>query len=174
MTESSKHRPAFGTSKQLIELTTLNYQSAYICPICRHGQIAALAMMDAFACDFCRHIFTGNLQQQTVQVVDSAQPMAWRWTGRTWQGVHRGDANLTVVVWLISAVVMLLPPSLVWLSAYIFPPLPGSRWAWFPAVWVGCTFFLHFTMVAWLIAEHYQFPFYVSSKIRLQTLFDRR
>lgn len=174
MTSPSKPRSlSTASSKRPIE-PTLNFQSAYICPICRHGHISGLAMMDAFACDFCRHIFTGNLQQQTVQVVDSTQPMVWRWSGRNWQAMHRGDANLTVVIWAVGMVVMLLPPSLVWLSSYIFPPLPGSRWAWFPTLWVGCTFLVHFLMVAWLIAEHYQFSFYVSSKIRLQTLFDRR
>ncbi|MBD0269899.1 MAG: hypothetical protein ICV77_16605, partial [Cyanobacteria bacterium Co-bin8] len=43
--------------------------STYLCPVCRHGQIEAMTLMDAFACNFCRHIFEVNLEQQTVQVV---------------------------------------------------------------------------------------------------------
>ena len=68
MTESSHHRydseghqPATVSkqkakqarkAKQAIEWRDLNYQDTYICPVCRHGQIAALTLMDAFACDF--------------------------------------------------------------------------------------------------------------------------
>ncbi|WP_242050792.1 hypothetical protein [Oculatella sp. FACHB-28] len=160
-------------SPEATENTQLSYQGTYLCPVCRHGQITELTLMDAFACSFCRHIFTANLESQTVQVVDSSQPMSWRWTGRTWQVAHRDELNLTLVIWLVGIAVALMPPSIVWLSAYTFPPLPGSRWAWFPAVWVGCTLFIHLLLVAWLLAEHYQVPFYVSSKIRLRSLFDR-
>jgi hypothetical protein len=150
---------------------TLNYEESYLCPVCRHGQITGLTLMDAFACDFCRHIFTANLKEQTVQVVDSSQPMSWRWVGRRWQVAYRDDLNLSTLIWIISIVVITLPPSLVGLAAYIFPPLPGSRWAWFPFAWAGGTLVIHLGMVLWLIAEHYQIPFYVSTKIRLQAAF---
>lgn len=153
---------------------SLNFESVYVCPVCRHGQIANLVLMDAFACDFCRHIFTANLADQTVQVVDSSQPMSWRWSGRGWQVAHRDELDLTLVIWLVSAALVVLPSSLVWLSAHTFPPLPDSAWAWFPTVWVGCTFLIHFLMVSWLIVEHYQLPLYVATKIRLRQLFGRR
>jgi hypothetical protein len=152
----------------------LDFQGTYLCPVCRHGQITGLTLMDAFACDFCRHIFTANLSDQTVQVADSSQPMSWRWNGRRWQVAYQDELNLTVVIWLVSAALVLLPPALVWLSAYTFPPLPGSAWAWFPTAWVGCTFSIHFLMVSWLIAEHYQLPLYVSTKIRLRQLLGQR
>jgi hypothetical protein len=130
--------------------------------------------MDAFACNFCRHIFTANLQEQSVQVVDSSQPMSWRWNGRNWQIAYRDDINLTVVIWIIAIVLTVLPSSLVWLSAYTFPPLPGSPWSWFPKVWVICTLLVHLGLVAWLMVEHYQFPIYIAIKIRLRGLFERR
>lgn len=152
----------------------LNYQESYLCPICRHGQISAIALMDAFACDFCRHIFTANLREQTVRVEDSSQAITWRWNGRTWQAARHINLDLSITIWLVGAVLVLLPPALVWLSSHTFPPLPGTVWYWFPTVWIGLTFVAHFLLVAWLLAEHYQLSFYVAFKVRLQDLFDRR
>jgi hypothetical protein len=156
------------------EPQSLSYHDTYLCPICRHGQIAGITLMDAFACNFCRHIFTANLTNQSVQVVDSSQPMTWRWNGRGWQSAYRDDPSLTMIVWIVAIVLITLPASIVWLCSYLFPPLPGSVWAWFPGVWVGCTFGIHLLMVGWLLAEHYQFPLYVANRIRLRQLLGRR
>lgn len=163
-----------GLSQRPSEGRHLTYQESYLCPICRHGQISALALMDAFACNFCRHIFTANLPNQTVQVVDSSQPLTWRWNGRHWQSTHRDDPSLTAVVWFASIVLVMLPAAIVWLMSYLFPPLPGSLWSWFPSVWLGCTFGVHLLMVSWLLAEHYQIPIYVASRVRLRGLLGRR
>lgn len=146
---------------------TLNYQETYLCPVCRHGQLTALTLMDAFACGFCHHIFTANLQTQAVHVADNPQRMGWRWTGQTWQALHVGNTNLTGLVWLMAGVLVLLPPALVGLAAYVFPPLEVSRWQ-FPVVWTTLTFAVHFSLVGWLLVEHYQFPMYVSLKVRLR------
>lgn len=129
--------------------------------------------MDAFACNFCRHIFTANLAAQSVQVVDSSQPMSWRWNGWTWQSAYQQDGNLAAVLWGVGIVLVVVPAGLVWLSAHTFPPLPGSKGAWFPAVWLGCTFFTHLFLVIWLTVEYYQFPLYVAGKIRLRRLLER-
>jgi hypothetical protein len=150
------------------EAVRLSYEGTYICPICRHGEIANLALMDAFACNFCRHIFTANLAEQTVQVVDSSQPMSWRWNGQQWKAAYRDDLNLTVMIWFIFAALVVFPSLIVWLPSQIFTPLPGSRWAWFPLVWTGCTFVVHALLAGWLIAEHYQIPFYIAGKIWLR------
>ncbi|HEY9619003.1 MAG TPA: hypothetical protein V6C78_01475 [Crinalium sp.] len=178
MTQPAPEQRGYSSAKvpavAIAETDGLSYQGVYTCPICRHGQISGLTLMDAFACNFCRHIFTANLQAQSVQVVDSAQPMSWRWNGRNWQVAYRDDLNLSLVVWLVALVLVALPTGIVWLSAHTFPPLPNSPWAWFPLVWVGCTFLVHFGLVAWLMAEHYQLPFYVAGKIRLRALFGRR
>ncbi|GAB4464023.1 MAG: hypothetical protein OHK0037_17540 [Elainellaceae cyanobacterium] len=165
--EHSKRSPA--SSQQANSRSRLlDFGDRYTCPVCRHGEITGLTLMDAFACNFCRHIFTANLADQSVQVADSVQPMVWRWTGWNWQSAYQTDPNLTTFVWLISVLLVLLPTSIVWLSSYTFPPLPGSPWSWFPAVWVSITFSAHLLMVAWLLAEHYQFPPYISSKVRLR------
>ena len=162
---SGKAQPAPGLGRQS---RLLDYQETYLCPICRRGHISALTLMDAFACNFCRHIFTANLPEQSIQVADSSQPMAWRWNGRNWQAAHHLDRDLTAIIWLVGGGLMVLPPSLIWLSYQIFPPLDGSTWQQFPLVWVGLTFTSHFLLVIWLLAEHYQIPFYVMLKVRWQ------
>jgi len=170
--EQSRNKTATGRLNS--DSSLLDYQGIYICPVCRHGHITGLTLMDAFACDFCRHIFTANLLAQSVQVVDSSQPMSWQWNGCNWRVAYRDESNMTVVIWLVSGALTILPPSLVWLSAHTFPPSPHSAWAWFPTVWVGCTFLIHFLMVSWLMIEHYQVPLYISSKIRFQQLLGQR
>lgn len=149
-------------------LTGLSCEETYTCPVCRHGQIKALTLMDAFACNFCRHIFTPNFQEQSIRVEDSSQPFIWRWTGRAWRPAQQDDFDLTLVIWLISVALVALPPALIWLSSYTFPPLPDSTWYWFPAVWTTIAFLLHFFLVLWLLLEHYQLPSYVALRIQLQ------
>lgn len=136
----------------------LSYQGVYTCPVCRHGEISAIALMDAFACDFCRHIFTANLEKQLLKMADSSQPLTWHWNGRNWQGVHRAGVELDGGIWVLAIAFIILPPTLVGLSAYLFPPLPGSPLSWLPTFWTGLTFVSHLTCVVWLIVEYYQFP----------------
>lgn len=169
--DQTRSKPA---AKLASEPVSLSYQGSYLCPVCRHGHISALTLMDAFACDFCRHIFTANLTTQSVQVVDSSQPMSWRWNGRSWQPAYRDAPSLTAIVWIISIALVTLPASIIWLSSVLFPPLPGSTWSWFPRLWMGCTFGVHFLMVAWLLVEHYQSPWYVSTRIRILQWLGRR
>lgn len=181
MTELSNQRDEFssdkfsaGKAQRIVDRRTLNYQETYVCPICRHGQISAIALMDAFSCNFCRHIFTANLSDQLVRVEDSSQPMTWHWNGRNWQAANQINVDLTITIWLVGALLVVLPPGLIWLSSHTFPPLPGSVWYWFPTIWIGLTFCFHFLFVAWLLAEHYQIPVYVAFKIRWQDWLGRR
>ncbi|MDX2100231.1 MAG: DUF2396 family protein [Leptolyngbyaceae cyanobacterium bins.59] len=157
--------PNPGTAKN----RSLNYGETYACPVCRQGQLAALTLMDAYACPFCRHIFTANLQAQSIQLADGIQPLVWRWTGQNWQALHQGSANLTWLVWLLGGILVVVPPSLVGLAAYIFPNSETDPWN-FPLLWTGLTFFIHFVLVSWLVAEHHQFPLYVALKIRVREL----
>lgn len=149
----------------------LTAKGAYVCPVCRHGNIEQLVLMDAFACGFCRHIFEADFEQQTVRVVDSSQgsqAMIWRWNGRSWRSRRVLDGNLTLFLWLISVALVLLPGSMIGVSLYIFPPLEGNPLPWFPLAWVVCTFALHLLLVSWLLAEHYQPTLYVMAKLRLR------
>ncbi|MEP0890581.1 MULTISPECIES: hypothetical protein [unclassified Leptolyngbya] len=165
MPESQSSSPKKRTGASIdLEARALSFQDTYLCPICRHGSITGLTLMDAFACDFCRHILTANLQEQTVQVVDT-QPMTWRWNGRRWLSGTLQNGQFTGLIWLVGIAVVILPPTLIGLSAYTFPPLPGSRWAWFPVAWAWTTLVVHLLMVSWLIAEHYQFSPYITGKV---------
>ncbi|MBE9179488.1 hypothetical protein IQ268_13035 [Oculatella sp. LEGE 06141] len=175
MTKPTPDRPTTHRTKSRSgESVRLSYQESFICPVCRHGQITGLTLMDAFACNFCRHIFTANLPEQTVQVVDSSQPMAWRWNGQNWTVAYRDELNLTALVWMVGSALVVLPAAIVWLSSHVFPPLPDSNWAWFPTVWVACTFTFHLLLVGWLLVEHYQLPLYVTGKIWIRGLFGQR
>ncbi len=144
----------------------LNYQDIYTCPVCRHGQLSELTLMEAFACNFCRHIFTANLREQSIRLEDSTQLFQWRWTGRDWKPMRQQDFDLTLVVWLTGLALVTLPPALIWLSYHTFPPLPDSSWQWFPLLWTTLAFVIHFLLVLWLLAEHYQFPPYVLLRIQ--------
>lgn len=135
----------------------LSYYDAYTCPVCRHGKIAALPLMEAFACNFCRHIFTANLEKQVITMADGQLPLTWHWTGQNWQGMTtRNSLGWGYRVGAIAFVV--LPTAIMGLGAYLFPALPGSRLSWFPWVWTGLTFFSHLACILWLILEYYQFP----------------
>jgi len=151
----------------------LDAVETYDCPVCRHGQIQAMTLMDAYACNFCRHILEANLDQQTVHIVDGVQPMGWRWLGWRWQPIYQGNVDITITLWVVGVALMILPAGIVALGAYLFPPLDpvdGVQWS---LVWATGTLVAHSAMVGWLIAEHYQFPLYVLAKIRLQRLVTR-
>ncbi|MGB3138502.1 MAG: hypothetical protein WBG38_06790 [Nodosilinea sp.] len=151
----------------------LDEHDTYDCPVCRHGQIQPMALMDVYACSFCRHIFDLNLDQQTVHVVDSVQSMGWRWQGRRWQPLYQTHSDITLLLWLVGLALVVLPAGIVALGSYVFPPLEapdGLNWS---LAWAVGTLVSHGTIVGWLVAEHYQFPFYVMGKIRLQRLVDR-
>lgn len=168
----SSHQPTAGLGT-ILSYQGLSYQGTYICPVCRHGQITALTLMDAFSCNFCRHIFTANLQEQSLRVEDSSQPFTWRWTGRGWRPVQQDDFNLTLVIWLVGVALVTLPPALIWLSYHTFPPLSDSSWYWFPILWTALAFLVHFILVLWLLVEHYQLPTYIALKVQLKRWLER-
>lgn len=152
----------------------LTLSDRYACPICRHGHIEALTLMEALACDFCRHIFTANLDTQVLRVEDSAQPLSWRWTGRSWQPVRHSRSEWTPALWFVAIALAIAPPGLIALGQYVFPPLPHSKGAaWFGPTWLGLAIVSHSVLVAWILLEHYQLPLYVSLKVRWQDFWMR-
>lgn len=145
-------------------LKTLSYHETYQCPACGSGELGAIALMDVFACDFCRHMFTANLQTQSVQLADSLSPMAWQWQGSRWQAAHHGNTSASLI-WAFCSGLTVVPVALIALSNYIFPPLEGSN---FPLMWIALTWVSHSAMSLWLLAEYHRWPWYVSSGIRLR------
>lgn len=144
--------------------TTLAFNQVYRCPACGSGKLRAMAMMDLFACDFCRHMFTANLQTQSLQLADSLQPMAWHWNGRRWRAAHQKD-TAAALVWTFAIGLVILPVALISLSNYVFPPSGGLK---FVIVWVTLTGLSHSLLSGWLLAEYHRWPWYVASRIRLQ------
>jgi hypothetical protein len=137
---------------------SLNYQGVYPCPICRHGEIRTLTLMEAFACNFCQHIFTANLEQQVLKMADSQLPLTWRWQGKGWQGMRQESLEFVWGYRFAGLVFILLPTTIVATGAYLFPPLPQSPLAWLPLAWVIATFCAHLFCLLWLVLEYYQIP----------------
>ncbi|MEM8503298.1 MAG: hypothetical protein AAF716_09120 [Cyanobacteria bacterium P01_D01_bin.1] len=149
--------------------TPLSYGLTYRCPACGSGEISAIAMMDVFACNFCRHMFTANLETQSVQLADTVRSRVWHWNGRRWRTAQQRD-TAAALVWGFSAVITVVPATLIALSNYIFPPLEASN---FPLMWIELTLVAHGVIACWLLAEYHHWPWYISSRIRLKHLRER-
>jgi hypothetical protein len=169
---SADHKPPLGRTRQLRSLQ-LDAAASYECPVCRHGQIQAMTLMDAYACNFCRHILEANLDQQTVHIVDGVQPMGWRWQGWRWQPIYQTPSDITLTLWVVGLALMVFPAGIVALGGYLFPPREGTTQVNWSLVWATATLLVHSVMVGWLIVEHYQFPPYVLAKIRLRRWLER-
>ncbi|MEL7050189.1 MAG: hypothetical protein AAGM45_00180 [Cyanobacteria bacterium J06588_5] len=153
---SAKHRVS----------TALTYRHGYRCPACGSGDLNPMAMMDVFACDFCRHMFTANLQTQSVQLADSLQPMAWHWTGQRWKAAYQSD-SAAALVWTFAVGIVFIPVLLIAVSNYVFPPSGGLK---FVMIWISLTWLSHSIIAGWLLAEYHRWPWYISSRVRLQRL----
>jgi hypothetical protein len=151
---------------------SLSFSNRYRCPICQHGNLAELVMIDAFACDFCRHIFTANLETQILIVEDSLQKLAWRWTCDRWLPVVQTEINLSITLWVVAIGIMVLPALLVGLPMVIFEPVNPSN-LWFPRFWFVATLVGHSTVGLWLLMEYYQWPPYITAKARLRIALGR-
>ncbi|MGL5081815.1 MAG: hypothetical protein ACRC8A_10040 [Microcoleaceae cyanobacterium] len=148
----------------------LSYDSEYPCPVCRCGQLSGITLMEAFGCNTCRHLFTVGARQNQLKIADREPAITWQWNGQTWQGEHIGNLELSWIYWLAAAALVCFPPSLIGLTALIFPP-PGGGLAWFPIIWTGVAFLAHLSLVLWLVTEAYQFPVLLYLKVRWQQWF---
>lgn len=141
------------------------------CPLCGHGNLSTLMMMDAMSCDFCRHIFSIDVAQPMVQepilrIEDSSHPLAWQWSGDQWQALSQVEQPLILWLWSLCAAIALIPSTLMGLAIHLFPSTPHSQGAWFSELWLCFTIGGHCLAALWLLAEHYQWPFYCRLKLR--------
>lgn len=143
-------------TQRLSKSTSLEPTGVYICPVCRHGQISQMVLMDAFACNFCRHILSVNFATQTIRLEDSSQGFRWQWVGQGWRSLHQRPIELTYTIVVLAILFVLMPPALVWLGYHTFPPLPDAPGQWFPLAWVGLTFLAHLALVLRLCLDLYQ------------------
>ncbi|WP_460195179.1 hypothetical protein [Thermosynechococcus sp. FA-CM-4201] len=131
----------------------LEANGVYLCPVCRHGQIAPMVLMDTYACNFCRHILSLDFGHQTARLEDSAMTFRWQWTGTNWRSLNTPPVSLTYTAIMLAILLVTLPPALIWLGYRIFPPLSSDpRAHWFPLFWVGLTFFAHLLMILRIFA----------------------
>lgn len=135
-----------------------NQQGVYPCPACRLGQIQALSLMDAMACNACRHIFTTNLEKQWLLMVDRTPPIVWHWTGKHWIGAQAEGVQLGWGFWLSAVAFVLLPPTLIGVSACAVASTPGTSFPLFSIGWAGLTFLLHLALVGRSVVGFYRFP----------------
>ncbi len=144
--------------------------ASYPCPLCWQGQLQPMVLVDAYGCSLCQQILLVNLDQQTVYPVDGSQSLGWRWQSRGWQPLHHPPQDATLILWGLGTILVVFPPLLVALGAYLFPPLegtPGGNWSW---GWVALTLILHGLMVTWVLVEYYHPPLYRLLQVRLERL----
>lgn len=135
-----------------------NSYDSYPCPICHHGQVSTMALMEALACNFCNHIFTADFEKQLIKIADRQLPLSWHWNGKSWSSLQQQKTEAFWIYGLAGLIFLILPTTIIGLGAYLFPPLPGSPLAWFPLFWTGLTFFAHLSFILWITLEYYQFP----------------
>lgn len=147
------------------QFSKLQEDGTYPCPICRHGTVTTMPMMEAFGCDFCRHIFSPDFTEQVLRVEDSAQPLRWSWQGKQWRPArYTTDPSLSPSLWLVAGAIALVPPLLIGGAQYLFPPLPGSAPSLFPKLWLGLATLIHPLLASWILLEQYQPSRYVSDR----------
>jgi hypothetical protein len=150
----------------------LDFAHRYPCPVCRHGHLEGLFLVDAFSCGFCRHIFTVDSQRQNLCLEDTAQPLRWRWTGDRWISAQSGIAEDSLfLLWGLGLSLVMVPTAIVWLANYTFPPLLNEGGPSFALLWTGLTFLSHASIVVWYCLEYYQIPLYLILKFYIQRLF---
>ncbi len=138
-----------------------NIKGEYSCPVCRHGKVAAMPLMETFACNFCQHMFTTNFDKQLLKMADSQLPLTWYWNGKNWKGLHREGAEIGWGYLIFALGFVFLPTGIIALGTYLFPPLPDSPLYWLPVIWSILTFLAHLSCLIWLIIEYYQFPIFL-------------
>jgi hypothetical protein len=124
--------------------------------------------MDALACDCCHHIFTAEPERQLLKMADRQPPLTWRWSGKNWIAARLEGVEWGWIYWLFAIALVILPTTIIGMSAYLFPPDPSSRLAWLPVAWTGLVFLSHLGIVGWLVIEFYQFPVWAYLRIRRQ------
>ena len=147
--------------KEWTEFNRFHTKGEYSCPVCRHGRVSEMLMMEAFSCNFCQHIFTTNFEKQLLKMADSQLPLTWYWNGKTWKGIHREGVEIGWSYIIVALAFVLVPTAIVGSGMYMFPTSPDSLLYWLPFAWTIATFCAHLFCVIWLIIEYYQFPIFL-------------
>ncbi|MBE9046471.1 hypothetical protein IQ255_19010 [Pleurocapsales cyanobacterium LEGE 10410] len=133
----------------------------YPCPVCRHGKISQMPLMETFSCSFCQHIFTTNFSKQLLKMADSQLPLTWYWNGKIWKGIHREGAEVGWAYIIFALAFVCIPTAIIGMGTYMFPPMNDDVLSWLPLIWTILTFCAHLSCVIWLVVEYYQFPIFL-------------
>jgi hypothetical protein len=147
--------------------TPLNFHDDYPCPVCKIGKISHMPLMDAMSCDFCQEIFTVNLELQQIKMPSREPPLVWRWNGCKWsqgqlEGVELGRGYGIAAIGFV-----ILPTTLIGITAYYLPPTPNAPLTWIPYFWTILTFLLHLAIIGWVFIEVYRIP--IAAYLRVLT-----
>jgi hypothetical protein len=145
-------------AKSPILSTSLNLQENYPCPVCRVGKISQMLMMETMSCDFCNEIFTVNLESQQLKMPSREPPLVWNWNGLRWKEARLENVELSWGYGLSAIAFIILPTTLIGVTAYYFPPHPDVPLSWLPSVWTVLTFLSHLGIIVWIFIEVYQIP----------------
>ena len=77
--------------------------------------------------------------------------------GKKWKADHP-QVEWNWAIQLLAVGFILLPTTLIGLSAYFFPPIPGTPLCWLPIFWTGLTFLSHLAIIVNIVIDYYQFP----------------
>ena len=139
------------------------FEQQYPCPACRRGQLEGLFMVDAFSCGLCHHIFT--VKNRQLRLEDNVNPYRWRWDGNSWNSSQRSSRDRLAAIWIVSIAFISVPTGLIWLAHHTFPPLPGQQGVKFPVLWTALVFASHASISGFFLAEYFQFPLYITTKL---------
>jgi hypothetical protein len=137
---------------------SLNFQEDYPCPVCRIGKISQMPMMEAMSCDFCHEIFTIDLELQQIKMPSREPALVWKWNGFKWSESQLVGVELGWGYSLAAIAFIILPTSLIGITAYYFPPHIYDPLSWIPFIWTALTFISHSAIIVWILIEVYQIP----------------
>ncbi|NMF56761.1 hypothetical protein [Pseudanabaena yagii] len=144
------------------------------CPICRHGAIAEMPMMDSLGCNFCNHIFViekeSNSMRQILRMADTISTLRWVWNGKGWENANEVQVYTSRWLVVVGILLVLVPTAIASLAVYLFPTEPDVPLAWFPKFWAIATFFGHLFVLLSITQDYVQFPFQAYWR-RITTIF---
>ncbi len=144
--------------KTQILSTPLNFQDDYPCPVCRLGIISHMPLMDAMSCNFCQEIFAVNLELQQIKMPSREPPLVWWWNGSDWTQGRLEGVELGWGYGLAALLFIILPTTLIGITAYFLPSTPHTPLSWIPYIWTILTFILHSAIIVVIFIEVYRIP----------------
>jgi hypothetical protein len=132
------------------------------CPVCMHGTIAPMPMMESLACDFCNHIFileqSADQRQQFLKMADTISLLRWTWTGKRWENANAVQVYNSRWLSILGILLVLVPTAIASIAVSLFPTEPDVPLAWFPKFWAIATFFGHLFVLLSITRDYTEFP----------------